>query len=168
MSYAKPIHFDPRPDVPLLILSCSACKFPAEGRARMADIYAGPIWGDVRRSGFPMENVAAISALHGFLEPGSQIETYDRKMDEKIAARISGTGDHAFRLARLVRATPQTLVVGGGSYRQLAETAVRVWPDIAPKVAYALGSYLAQRKALNLWLDANNSPGAIDRPVNMA
>jgi hypothetical protein len=154
-AYPKPITFEIRSGLPLLIMSCSEIKRPVEANAlvRFADLYDGPTWRQVRASGFPLCNVAAISALYGFLEPGFPVETYDRKLDEEISRRICSTGDHVARLAAAVEAAGSAFVVGGQLYRAVAETALRAFPDrLAGRLAFAAGSYLQQRKQLGAFL----------------
>jgi hypothetical protein len=152
--FPKPMLFEIKPGVPLLILSCSDQKKLAEKHEwhRFADLYAGPLWRDVRRSGFPLTNIAAISALYGFLEPGMPISTYNRKMDEKISASICGTSNHVPRLADAVDRAGLAFVVGGILYRAVAETAERYRPALTGRITYASGNYLQQRKQLNEWL----------------
>src|SRR5262245_60058852 len=97
----EPMTFQIRRGVPLRILSCSETKRPL-GKfefMRFIDLYDGPLWRHVRASGFPPANVAAISALYGFLEPGWPIRTYQRAMDEKKAHRICHTGNDVWRCA---------------------------------------------------------------------
>lgn len=161
MSYPVPFTFTIEQGVPLLVMSCSDIKRPVGDQlVRFADLYDGPSWRQVKASGFPLHNVAAISALHGFLEPGFAIRSYDRKMDAEISARICGTSDHVARLAAAIRQAGSAYVVGGGLYRALAETAIRVYPELAELVTFATGSYLAQRKQLGVWLRARSAIGA--------
>ncbi len=154
MPYPHPFTFTIAPGLPLLVMSCSAVKRPiAAGElARFADLYDGPTWRQVRASGFPLSNVAAISALYGFLEPGIAIETYDRMMDEKASARICGTSNHATLLEAAIRQAGSAFVVGGALYRELPQSVLRMAPDLAGVVSFATGSYLAQRKQLGGWL----------------
>lgn len=154
MRYAQPFQFTPDPARPLLVAACSKVKREASGLVRFGDLYDGPTWRDIRASGFPMANVAAISALHGFMEPGTQIETYDRVMDDKISARICGTGNDVWRLGQMVQAHPETFVLGGALYQEIARTVARVWPNTTSRIVYASGSFLAQRKQLGEWLRA--------------
>lgn len=154
MSYPTPFVFDIRPGLPLLVMSCSDVKrpVPAGELVRFADLYDGPMWKQVKASGFPLCNVAAVSALYGFLEPGMAVETYDRQMDDETSRRICGTSDHVYRLAQAIRTAGSAMVFGGRLYRAVAETAGRVYPDLA--MTFATGSYLEQRKQLRLWLEA--------------
>ena len=69
-----------------------------------------PCGGEIRASEFPRENVAAISALYGFLEPGMAINTYDRVMDEDRARAAIIT--HRLHLLELLPEF-QPLVVSG-------------------------------------------------------
>lgn len=157
MSREIPRAYEIKSGSPLLILSCSATKrtVPARDWVRIADLYCGPLWCDMRASGFPRSNVAAISALYGFCEPGQAIQTYDVKMDAERSARICGESDHASRFAAAVRRAGAAFIVGGGMYQELARTAIRLWPDLAPLVRFASGSFLQQRKQLGEWLRAN-------------
>lgn len=160
MSYPVPFTFPIEQGRPLLVMSCSSTKRQvAAGEAlRFADLYDGPTWRQVKASRFPLTNVAAISALYGFLEPGTPIETYDRKMDDRAAARISSTGNHAWRLEQAVRQAGAAFIVGGELYRQLGETMLRQAPDLVDRVTFATGSYLAQRKQLGAWLRSQAAP----------
>lgn len=154
MTYAKPFVFDIDPDLPLLIMACSATKRDVAGDVRFIELYDGPMWRQIRASGFPASNVAAISALYGFLEPGYQIETYDIQMDEKRSARICGLGNHVWRLIQAVRAARGAMVFGGQLYRNVASTAQRVEPEL--NLSQASGTFLEQRKQLGAWLRANS------------
>lgn len=158
--YPTPFVFSIEPGRPLLVMSCSATKRPtAAGElVRFADLYDGPTWRQVKASQFPRSNVAAISALYGFLEPGMAIETYDRKMDDKAMHRICYTSDHAWRLEQAIRQAGSAFIVGGALYRQLGRTVVQSWPDLADRVTFASGSFLAQRKQLGAWLRDQAAP----------
>ena len=160
--YAQPFMFDIASGTPLLVMSCSQEKAQVgDALTRIADLYCGPTWQQVRKAGYPLTNVAAISALHGFCEPGYQIRTYDRKMDEDISARMCRESNHVWRLAQAIRAAGSAFVVGGRLYRAMVETAIRIEPDLAQLVTFATGTYLQQRKQLGEWLRAN--PRTADR-----
>lgn len=158
-----PFHYTPKPELPLLVLSCSAEKRPS-GRfewRRFHELYCGPLWLQVAKAGFPWENVAAISALYGFLEPGSPICTYDRVLDEKRCDAMVNTGNDLYRFGKLVESHGSAYVVGGKLYRRLAEKAEEVsgqpapggpWPNVAGRIIYCEGTYLEQRKRLGEWL----------------
>lgn len=140
---------------PLLILSCSATKLGAAGELRpFGEIYDGPLWRDVKRAGFPLARVAALSAAHGFLEPCHPIRLYDQKLDEERARWFARTGDHRARLAQAIEAAGEAFVVGGKLYRAIAEAAIEQRPAIAGLVTFARGSFLEQRKQLGAWLRA--------------
>lgn len=160
MTYPHPFVFSIEAGRPLLVMSCSSTKrqVAAGELVRFAELYDGPTWRQVRASRFPLSNVAAISALYGFLEPGMAIETYDRKMDDKAAARICTTSNHAWRLEQAIRQAGAAFIVGGALYRQLGETVLRLAPDLAPVVTFASGSYLQQRAQLGTWLRAQAAP----------
>lgn len=138
----------------LLILSCSAIKRPiGTQRVPFALLYDGPMWRHVRAVGFPLDRVAAVSAQYGFLEPDHPaIWAYDCVMDEKIAARICGTGDHVHRLAVTAELHGGAMVFGGAMYRRVAEYAVRYRPSLDGRIKFATGSFLEQRKQLCEWL----------------
>ena len=152
--YQKP--YTPIAGRPLLVMSCSKVKRATAPRelVRFFDLYDGPTWQQVKRSAFPRENVAAVSALYGYLEPGTAIETYDCKMDDERAARMCHTSDHGARLAAAIDAAGSAFVVGGQLYQQLARRALALRPAIADRVTFAAGSYLQQRKQLSAWLIA--------------
>lgn len=140
----------------LLILSCSATKRPGFTVGHFSQLYAGPLWQDVRRSGFPWSRVAAISASYGFLEPTfpAILEPYNVQMDDEASARICGTSDHVARLAACVQAHGSAFVVGGELYRRVARAAERYRPELGGRISYATGTYLEQRKQLGMWLRA--------------
>jgi hypothetical protein len=122
----------------------------------MGDVYNGPLWQQVKASDFPMTNVAAISALYGFLEPGHPIESYDRKMDDKRIWELLSTSNHGARFERMVRGCGGAFIVGGSLYRQWADGVLsRYAPELRGVVAFASGSYLEQRKQLGEWLRAH-------------
>jgi len=151
--YAQPFQFDIEPGTPLLVMSCSQDKANVGGTlTRIADLYCGPSWQQVKRSGYPLTNVAAISALHGFCEPGYQVRTYDCVMDEDISARQCREGNDVERLAGAIRKAGSAFIVGGRLYRALVETAIRRHPELIQLVTFATGSYLQQRKQLGTWL----------------
>jgi hypothetical protein len=170
MTYPVPFVFPIEQGRPLLVMSCSSTKrdVVAGDLVRFAYLYDGPTWRQVKASGFPLTNVAAISALYGFLEPGMAIETYDRKMDDKAALRISTTSNHAWRLEQAVRQAGSAFIVGGALYRQLGETMLRHAPDLAGVVTFATGSYLAQRKQLGAWLRDQATPIAAGAELEAA
>lgn len=157
MTFPTPVTFPIPRGKPLLVLSCSATKKPAGKNdwLRFGDLYTGPMWQQVQAIGFPMDQVAAISALYGFLEPGMPINTYDREMDKKAAHRICHTGDHVARFASAVAVAGSAFVVGGALYQELAHTAIRWRPELAGDVTFASGSFLQQRKQLGQWLRDN-------------
>lgn len=149
---------------PLLILSCSDVKRPLTGWHPFADIYDGPMWRQVRASGFPMMDVAAISALHGFMKPGQLIEVYDRVMDKRRSHDMCHTGDDAWRLCCEVKKRPRgAMIFGGELYRELARVAKRVWSDL--EIDEATGSFLEQRKRLGEWLRAQIDGDDNDRDL---
>lgn len=147
---------EPLADKPLLILSCSATKVAVRAHhfVPFAELYDGPMWRQVKASGFPLRNVAAISALYGFIEPWWRVQAYDCEMDEKRSRAFCRTGDDRWRLADLVKRVPAAFVVGGGMYQALAVAAVQLEPAIGNKVSFARGSFLEQRKQLGEWLRA--------------
>lgn len=170
MTYPVPFVFPIEQGRPLLVMSCASTKrqVAAGDVVRFADLYDGPTWRQVKASRFPLANVAAISALYGFLEPGTAIETYDRKMDEKAALRISTTSNHAWRLEQAIRQAGSAFIVGGALYRQLGEAMLRQAPDLAGVVTFSTGSYLAQRKQLGAWLRDQVAPIAAPAELEAA
>lgn len=153
----EPLAFEPVRGLPLLVLSCSASKAPtvAGEWRRLADLYDGPLWQDVRRSGFPLTNVAALSALHGFVEPGRPLKTYDQMMDADTSRQFCRTSDHCARLAKAIRTAGAGYIVGGKFYRAIGEAALDLFPDIRPLATFATGSFLQLRGQLNRWLRQN-------------
>lgn len=153
MPYPTPFIFPIIKGQPLLIMSCSAVKLPTgDNLVRFANLYNGPMWLQVKASGYPLANVAALSALHGFLEPGMAIRTYDVEMDEEHSHRIYTEGCHVARLAKAVKQAGSAFVVGGKMYQEIARTAVRRDPELEGLIDFATGSYLSQRKQLGEWL----------------
>jgi hypothetical protein len=146
----EPFHFTIDRQRPLLILACSQLKRDVRGMVRFCDLYDGPFWRDLRKSGFPLTNVAAISGLYGYLRPGRPIETYDQLLDDEKVQRTISTGNDLHQLARDVDAAPSAFVVGGRLYREIAAAAARAY-DL-PKISYASGSFLQLRGQLNAWL----------------
>ena len=156
--------------LPLLILACSKTKnnfdeAPALSWRRFHELYAGPLWEDVKRSGFPLGNVAALSALHGYLEPGWPIRPYDHEMDIDQSRNFQRTGCHRSRLAKDADAHGRVFVVGGRDYRAIAEAAELLMHP-GTKVEYATGSYLAQRKQLNAWLRSHAQDVAFEASLS--
>jgi hypothetical protein len=145
------------PGRPLLVLGCSQVKAPAEGFVSFFDLYDGPMWQQVKAAGFPRAQVAAVSALYGFIEPGMRVETYDVAIDEKRADRMCSTGDDVERLAQAIAKAGRTFIVGGELYQRVARAALRRYPLLAELVTFASGSYLQQRKQLGEWLRANTA-----------
>jgi len=140
---------------PLLILPCSEVKRPAEPDEwfKFADLYDGPTWRQWRASGFPRSNVAAISALYGYLEPGMAICTYNRRMDGDRLQSFMRVGDHVGRLAADLRRVPSAFCLGSALYCELVRHTEHVYPELRGKVAYASGTYLQQRRQLREWLE---------------
>jgi hypothetical protein len=140
---------------PLLVLAFSATKREVGDKlVPFAELYDGPMWRQVRASGYPVSNVAAVSALYGFLEPGAQIRTYDTEMDQKRMRRMCGTGNDVWRFEQATERAGGAFVVGGRLYQELARTAIRRRPELTNKIRFASGSYLQQRKQLGAWLRA--------------
>jgi len=144
-------------NLPLLILSCSQDKHESDTPLPFIDVYCGPIWQQVRKSGYPETSIAAISALYGFLPPGQLIRSYDMKMDDERAHAISHTSNHVWHLAKTIEAAGTAYVVGGKFYQQIARTAEREYPELQGRVTFATGSYLQQRKQLNQFLTSHTS-----------
>lgn len=144
---------------PLLVLSCSATKFPVapSDRVPFTSLYDGPMWRQVRSSGFALDRVAAVSALYGFLGPGDKVYNYDREIDEKISRRICHESDHVSRFAKLVGDAGDVLLIGGALYQELGHTAERWRPELAGRITYGQGSFLRQRKQLGVWLRAHQA-----------
>jgi hypothetical protein len=149
-----PMTFAIRPGCPLLILACSATKKTALQHefVRFVDLYDGPVWQQVRAAKFPVSNIAALSALYGYLEPGCPITTYDRQLDEDGARRFIRTSNHLYLLRRDIERAGSAFFVGGVLYRSIVEAAISADAALAARVTYATGSYLKQRGALRRWL----------------
>jgi len=141
----------------LLILSCSSTKAPGFTCGHFHDLYTGPMWLQVKASGFPMSRVACVSALYGFMEPDfpPYVETYDQAMDEESAARICGTSNHVARLAACVLAHGRAHLFGGELYRRVGHAACRYRPELGDRLTFATGTYLQQRKQLGEFLRRN-------------
>lgn len=131
-----------------LVLSCSATKRPAKKHELVpfAQLYDGPMWRQVRAAMFPHSDLAAVSALYGFLEPHTEIETYDLKMDEK-SAREFIKGSHLYRLAQFC-AGERVVMFGGQHYRSIGIMAKQRYPAECKGLEFATGSFLEQRKRL--------------------
>jgi hypothetical protein len=156
-----------KPRAPLLILSCSETKkAPTTRRAPFADVYDGPMWRQVKSHGYPLSNVAAISALYGFLDPGDKIELYNVKMDEEHCRRIIGEGDHIHRLAEAIRKAGGAHVFGGELYKEIVRAAIRYRPELGELVTFASGSFLEQRQQLTAFL-CRDSEFVICNPRNV-
>lgn len=155
--FASPFEFEIAAGTPLVIMACSATKRDVAGLVRFTDLYDGPLWRQLRCAGYPVTNIAAISALHGFLDPGRQIESYNIEMDEKRSARICSQSDHVARLIRATKIAGRAIVFGGALYRAVATTAQRREPSL--DIAQASGSFLAQRKQLGEFLRATKGVG---------
>lgn len=143
--------------LPLLVLSCSQDKQETATPLPFIDVYCGPIWQQVRKSGYPETSIAAISALYGFLPPGQLIRSYDMKMDDERAHAISHTSNHIWHLAKTIEAAGSAYIVGGKHYQQIARTAEREYPALQGRISFATGSYLQQRKQLNHFLTTHTS-----------
>jgi hypothetical protein len=149
----EPLTFTPAAGRPLLIVGCSKTKLAVskDQLVRFGDLYAGPMWLQIKAAGYPMTNVAAISALHGFLLPGMPIRTYDRVMDAKIADALCRSGG-PFQIASTIEAAGSAFVVGGMLYRSIVEAAITAEPSIADRVTFATGSFLKMRGQLARFL----------------
>lgn len=157
MPYPQPFHYQIDSRFPLLVVSCSSVKRDDTGDdlVRFIDLYDGPFWRQIKASDFPRSNVAAISGLYGFLEPGMAIRTYDRMLSADSCRRLCRQGNNISVFTKTVRKAKGCFVVGGELYRQLPLVATYAFPDIAPLVSFAEGTFLQQLKQLRLWLEAN-------------
>lgn len=132
-----------------LILACSATKAPVKPRQWIDayDLYTGPMWQQLKVAKFPRANVAAISALHGFVEPGKQIFTYDVAMDEDRAHAIARTSNDLWRLQEWVGGD-RVVMFGGRLYLSIGEIAKEKYPFSCEHLVLVGGTFLKQRKLL--------------------
>lgn len=132
-----------------LILACSATKARAKPHQWIPfmDLYTGPMWLQVKAAKFPRARVAAISALHGFLEPGKAVFTYDKIMDEKSSQSIAHTSNDLWRLQEWV-AGERTVMFGGQLYVRIGEVAKEKYPLTCANLVLVRGTFLQQRKQL--------------------
>jgi hypothetical protein len=141
----------------LIIMPCSATKKPVQGQVPVIDLYDGPLWKQVRNN-WDAEHVMVLSAEHGLLEPGTEIETYDRVMDEDRLVELLNDGA-LDTFDAICEGYDFVLVVGGETYKHFALAAVATYPELVSKVLFAGGSYLQQRKALKVFMDQSNARG---------
>lgn len=130
---------------PLLLLSCSAQKRATTGPVPFIDLYDGPMWRQVRASSVPASSVAALSAEHGFLAPGTPVAAYDRRLDESRLAELARAPS---ALVDAIDGHRVVLFFGGDLYRRLIRASLAGRPDLLGRVRYATGSYLQQRRQL--------------------
>src|SRR5947209_9600943 len=83
----------------LLILGCSAKK--RERRAQAMDVYDGPIFRVLRKSGgqCPKVLVWIVSARYGLIEGKQVIEPYEMKMTKRRARELVESCGQQFRSA---------------------------------------------------------------------
>lgn len=144
-----------------LILGCSATKaaIAPDQDVEFFDLYAGPMWLQVKAAAFDRDRVAALSAQYGFLEPRREIRTYNARMDERVcrghpigrnrtrADLFITYGNDLSRLAAWI-AGERCVVFAGAEYRRIVEAASARFPEPCALVELAGGSFLEQRKRL--------------------
>jgi hypothetical protein len=137
---------------PLFLLSCSSVKTASSGSLPIAELYDGPIWRQAKRN-LPHAKIAALSARHGILEPGSEIEPYDQLMDEDRLLQIANDPAQIAKLVELAREHGKIIIVGGELYKLFALSIVARFPALLESIHFACGSYLQQRHALKCFFD---------------
>lgn len=132
-----------------LILSCSQMKMGIDKFEfiNFVDLYTGPMWQQVKAAAFPRKDLAAISAMYGFLQPETKIRWYDDKMDEKKCFRLCNTGGDLHWFSSWVDGE-DAVMFGGAIYRQFGEWAKKQYPEKCRNLHFVTGSFLQQRKRL--------------------
>lgn len=138
----------------LIVMPCSATKKAVEGQVPFIELYDGPLWKQVHNN-WSADHVMVLSAEHGLLEPGTEIENYDRLMDETRLVELINEGA-LDTFDAVCEGYDFVLIVGGETYKHFALAAVALYPELASKVLFAGGSYLQQRKALKTFMDRSN------------
>jgi hypothetical protein len=140
----------------LLIMGCSQVKRQAEGPVPFVELYDGPIWKQARNN-LPASNIAVLSAEHGFLPPLTEIEAYDRVMDEGRLVDLLNSPHERAKFKMLVAEYDEVIVLGGELYKLLSLALIAMGMSSVSKIKFACGSYLKQRAALNqyvqMWKD---------------
>jgi hypothetical protein len=142
----------------LIIMPCSATKKNVAGQVPFIDLYDGPLWKQVRKF-WNHNHVMVLSAEHGLLEPGTEIENYDRVMDEDRLVELLNDGA-LDTFDAICEGYDFVLVVGGETYKHFALAAVAMYPELRDRVLFAGGSYLQQRHALKVFMDESNERGS--------
>lgn len=155
-----------------LVMACSATKRTASCPLPALQLYDGPIWRTLRtRLGeLPAARQAratgdlvilVLSAEHGFLEVGTGLADYDRRMTAARAAELIDHPTAAFARAELRRADV-TVVAGGRHYA----AAVQAVAPFLPLGAYLAGEGIGyQRAALSGWMRACFEPAPGGSPA---
>jgi hypothetical protein len=141
-------------DLPLIVMSCSQVKKPTAEPVPFVDLYNGPTWQQVRKSGYPTTHVAVLSAEHGILFPGEKILPYDRRMTEARLVELANDPEQVARFVELCKGYSQVIVFGGCEYEQFALKLAIEHPEIFDRVEYVMGTYLQQRGALTTFFNA--------------
>jgi hypothetical protein len=133
---------------PLLLMACSTVKKATPHALPFVDVYAGPMWQQI--FDYPRDKIACVSAEHGLLEPKESIVKYDRLMDEDRLEAIINDGKTIKRLIALIEEHSEVIVVGSCVYKLIGLAVAMFRPDLLTQIRFCCGSYLQQRKALNL------------------
>lgn len=143
----------------LLIMSCSQKK--RAGPARAVDLYDGPAYKVLRRSAMRVP-VLVLSAEHGLIAGGTALRYYDRKMDERRAAKFctKKRAAAAAKLAGQVAGKPDEIFCYGGAlYRRVIRYYAAAGAFGArPSITYSDGRIGEQLHQLKEFLAAARPP----------
>ena len=145
----------------LLILACSATKDHTAGNIPAVDRYRPGAYFQmlhaVPRATWP--DVVILSAEHGFLDGGTPIADYDRRMDKQRAGEMLRDAAVLDGLRRIIAGQrfADILVAAGAAYRPVIEAALDR-AGLAGRARFASGGIGAQRGRIGRWLRCHGGP----------
>lgn len=113
----------------IIIMACSNTKRTDAGPLSALDRYDGPMWKTLRAllARYPSAAAArasgalkiwVLSGLYGFVEVGTEMPAYDRRMTDKLLATMQADPSYDFqRIADMVDDADAALFAGGELYR---------------------------------------------------
>ena len=145
----------------LLVLGCSATKDHAAGNIPAVDRYRPGAYfqmlHSMPRATWP--DVVILSAEHGFLDSGTPIADYDRRMDKQRAGEMLRDAAVLDGLRRITAGQhfADILVAAGTAYRPVIEAALDR-AGLAGRARFASGGIGAQRGQIGRWLRGHADP----------
>ncbi|WP_055689450.1 DUF6884 domain-containing protein, partial [Streptomyces prasinus] len=132
------------PTGPLVVIPCGSAKL--DHKAPAGELYVGPYHRSCREAADALTadggTVLILSALHGFVTLGQEIEPYDLRMGQLGSVTVEQLREQARELG--VDGAQEVVILAGETY---TDAALQVWPDAATPLA-GLGGMGYQRQYL--------------------